>query len=102
MKIPFENIDEDLVENKEQKISFIEKALIVSFSGLIKTVLWKVGRAKTYGDLYSIAKFIKVKVESLEGQVEEIDEVPDPKVVVDQIVEGVKEIEEELRGHMGS
>lgn len=103
MKIPFENFDgEEFVENKDQKISFMERALMVSFTGLIKIVLWKVGRVRTYGDLYSIAKFISIKIQGFEDKTEEMDDDLDPQKIVNEMVKELDEAGEELKGHMGS
>ena len=62
----FEDIE--LEENKDKKLSFIEKGLILTVIPIVKILLWKVKRAKTYGDLMFIGKLIESKVDKLEDK----------------------------------
>lgn len=66
MKFPFEDFDENLVENADQQLSFQEKAIRTIVIGIAKVLIWKVKRARTYGDLYKIGKWFTNRLEGLE------------------------------------
>lgn len=65
----FENVDDP--DYADQKISFTEKAIIIALIPLIKLGMWKVKRAKTYGDLQKLANLFKKKAEEFEKRIEE-------------------------------
>lgn len=71
MEFPFKNFDEDLEKNAEQKLSFQEKAIRTIVIGIAKVLIWKVNRARTYGDLYKIAKWFTNRVEGIEKKWED-------------------------------
>ena len=55
-------------ENKNKKISIIEKSLILTLIGIVKIILWKIKRAKTYGDLMLIGNFIENKIDTFDDK----------------------------------
>ena len=64
----FEKLDNP--EYKDQKLSIIEKGIIISLAGIAKIILWKVKRAKTYGDLWKIGKYFESKMDNIEKKYE--------------------------------
>ena len=65
---PLEGIDD--IENPakaDQKLNLMEKSLIYAAIPLAKILLWKLKRAKTYGDIMKLSEFI-------EGKLDEVDE----------------------------
>ena len=58
---------------KDQKLSMLEKAVILAAVPLIKIILWKLQRAKTYGDLMKLGKFIENKIDDMEDKYSETD-----------------------------
>ena len=86
-KMPFEDIDDDLIENRDQVISTAEKALIVLALGFVKLIAWRVKRAKTYGDLYNIISFFKDKTDALERKYEDTsDEIANsPETIIKEV-----------------
>lgn len=62
----FEDIENK--EKKDQKLSGIEKVIIFSIATIAKLALWRVKRAKTYGDLMKIAYFVENKIDFLENK----------------------------------
>jgi hypothetical protein len=97
MKIPFEDFDEELEENADQELSFAEKAVMKVAAALIKMVLWKVKRARTYGDLYKIANFLKKRFEAeekrLEGKFTDMDDLGE---AVDEVIRTGEDITAEV------
>lgn len=71
----FENIEDE--QYKDQSLSFIEKSVIVALSILIKTVLWKVKKAKTYGDLVKVGKFFKINMDKMDKKFKNKEASPD-------------------------
>ena len=66
MNRPFEGFDDE--ENKDKKLSLIEKGIIKIMIVFFKLVLWKVGKAKTYGDLKLIGDLVNNKFEKMDQQ----------------------------------
>lgn len=66
MKIPFEELE----TNPDKKLSFVEKSIIAAASLFIKALLWKAGRAKTYGDLTKLGALIDDNVEDVMFNIE--------------------------------
>lgn len=62
MKIPFEDFD---ANNASQKLSFVEKTIITIGVLLGKAILWKVGKAKTYGDLLKLGAFVEDRLDGI-------------------------------------
>lgn len=60
----FENIEEE--SKKDQKLSSLEKSIILGLVLITKVILWKVKQAKTYGDLMKLGNFLENKIDSLE------------------------------------
>ena len=60
----FEDIEDK--NKKDQKLSILEKSIILGLAAVAKIVLWKVRRAKTYGDLMKIGYFLENKMDALE------------------------------------
>ena len=60
----FENIEDK--SKKDQKLSVLERTVIAGISGIAKIVLWKARRAKTYGDLQKLGKYLNTKMDFLE------------------------------------
>jgi hypothetical protein len=56
----------DQKENKNQKLSLLEKVVIKTMITFFKIALFKIGRAKTYGDLQNIINLIDKKFTNLE------------------------------------
>ena len=96
-KMPFEDIDEDLIENRDQEISTAEKTIITIALGFIKLITWRVKRAKTYGDLYNIVSFFRDKYELLQQKYEYTDaeEANAPSVIMDELSTMKDQLEEE-------
>lgn len=95
--MPFEDIDEDLIDNGDQIISTTEKALITLALGFVKLIAWRVKRAKTYGDLYNIVSFFKSKADLLEEKYSDIDDTKAnaPDVILSELNIMKDELEEE-------
>lgn len=97
MKLPFENFDEN---NSSQKISILEKTIILAGVLFAKAVIWKVRKAKTYGDLYKLGQFIETKVEDIGDAIPRNldDNKPNFKNMVtdslDEVTKATKEIKE--------
>lgn len=53
-------------ENKDKKLSFVEKAVIVTLIIFAKLALRKISKAKTYGDLKTVFELIEDKFTSLD------------------------------------
>ena len=68
----FENIEDE--DKKDQKFNGLEKSVIFAAKSLVKIVLWKVGKARTYGDLMKLGNFIEDKMSYLETK------YPDEKI----------------------
>lgn len=60
----FENIEND--SKKDQKLNGLERSLIFGLVTIAKIILWKVRRAKTYGDIIKLGNFIEDKLDFLE------------------------------------
>lgn len=54
-------------KNKDKKLSLLEKAAIKTMVLFFKLVLFKINRAKTYGDLKAIAKIVESKFDKLDN-----------------------------------
>ena len=80
----FEHIESK--DYKDQKLSFLEKGLILATAGLVKIIIWKAKRAKTYGDLMKLGEYIETKIDTMEdkyGEDVNIDEDNATKVIED-------------------
>ena len=95
MKIPFEDMDEDLMQNSEQVLSTAEKTLLILGQGIVKLITWRVKRAKTYGDLYNIITFFKRKTEAIEEKMGNLENSSTDKQV-DTILEEVQNFQDDL------
>lgn len=62
----FANIDDP--DSKDQKLSMLEKGVILAFIPLAKLILWKLRKAKTYGDIVKLGEFIEKKVDDMEDK----------------------------------
>jgi len=62
----FENFNDDLETNADQKISFTERTIIIAIVGLGYIFLRKGRKAKTYGDLYKLFKLVGMKAKKFE------------------------------------
>lgn len=67
----FANIDDP--NRKDQKLSILEKGVILAFVPLAKIIIWKLRKAKTYGDLMILGKFIEKKMDSMEDKYQDQD-----------------------------
>lgn len=67
----FANIDDP--SRKDQKLSMLEKGVVLAFIPLAKIILWKLGRAKTYGDLMILGRFIENKMGAMEDKYQDQD-----------------------------
>ena len=85
----FENLENP--DNKDQKLSFIEKGIILAAIGAAKVVLWKVGKAKTYGDLQKIGNFIEDKIDDLD-QDQELETITNENDAFNKISKVIKNI----------
>lgn len=96
MKIPFENFDGG---NPAQKISILEKTIIIAVTLFSKAVLWKIRKAKTYGDLYKLAIFIENKVQDIGDSVPRNldDNKPNFKNIVTSSLDEVTKATKELK-----
>ena len=54
-------------KNKDKKLSLLEKAAIKTMVLFFKLVLFKINRAKTYGDLKAIVKIVESKFDKLDN-----------------------------------
>ena len=84
-------------EHKDQKLSILERSLIIALIPLAKILIWKAKRAKTYGDLMKIANFMENRIDSLEDQYQEGLDVKDDSVVptiISEIEQMTKDLEE--------
>lgn len=61
----FEGIENK--KNKDKKLSLLEKAAIKTMVLFFKLVLFKINRAKTYGDLQYIGKIVESKFDKLDN-----------------------------------
>jgi hypothetical protein len=88
MKV-FENFEKE--GNENQKLSFAEKTIITILIPLGKVLLWRIGRAKTYGDLKKIMAIIDAKMNSLEDNTDEKDLSEEEGIeVVTDLVDSIK------------
>ena len=71
----FEGIDEQ--ENKDKKLSLVEKGIILAFIPLGMLLLRKLKRSKTYGDVMKVASFIEDKLDAMEDKYGDDFEVKD-------------------------
>lgn len=88
MNLPFQDIDPEDQNFPEQKLSFVERSLIGLGINLAKVVLWKIGKAKTYGDLYKIINFFEDQSKDIEKEFEEANE----DTVVNKVMSTVKSL----------
>ena len=86
----FQNIE--LKENKDKKLSFIEKTVLIAGISLGRSMLTKVRKAKTYGDIMKVWNLIDLTVDKLEAKYSGI--VPDDKCLkeINDIEDIIKEL----------
>lgn len=100
MKTPFEGFDEEgLEDNKDRKLTLIEKGFVTTLIVFAKVVLWKAGRVKTYGDIYALIKFIHKRADNLDDSMED---VTDTTELLKMTVDAAQEAGDELKGYKGS
>lgn len=90
----FDNLDDPA--KKDQKLSLLEKGIIVAGTGLLKVIMWKLGKAKTYGDVNKLGEFIGNKIDMLEDKYseEELSGEAGAETFRTEINESQKEIKE--------
>lgn len=91
----FENLEDP--QCRDQKLSFLEKGFILAVIPIVKILLWKVKRAKTYGDLYKIMEFIENKGESLEEKYGSYEPIENEDGFAQQIIDDVNDIHKDLK-----
>lgn len=82
----FEGIDEE--QNKDKKLSLIEKGIILAFIPLGMLLLRKLKRSKTYGDVMKVASFIENKLDDMEekyGEDFKVEDEETAEVFTDEI-----------------
>lgn len=90
----FENIEDE--NKKDQKLNSLERSIIFGLVTIAKVILWKVRRAKTYGDIMRLGIFIENKIDFLENKYpeKEIETEADINIALNEIDEAKKELEE--------
>lgn len=101
----FNHLEDD--DYKDQKLSFIERSLILATIPIIKILCWKLKRVRTYGDLMKLGNLIKDKLESLEEKYENETDMNDvseeeAEQQVKKIIDDLEEFNKELKDEKGS
>ena len=95
----FDEIDNP--DNKDKKLTLIERAIILSLTGVGKIALWKIRRAKTYGDIMKIGDFLENRFIAISDKYEDKsdEEISDAEAVdiickdIDSVKESLTELE---------
>lgn len=94
----FENLNNP--DNKDQKLSLAERSVIKIIKPFATLILWKLARAKTYGDLNKIGEYLSTKIDNIEerhpkdgkrqyGEAEALDIA---EKEIDQLAKGLKDL----------
>lgn len=89
--------DIENVEKKDQKLNFLERSIILASTGIVKIILRKFKRAKTYGDIMKLVDFIDANLPEDENSFID-DNLSDEintsavKIKIDQATEEIKNL----------
>lgn len=72
----FKNFDPESGADPLKPLSFAEKLTIRLFSGYVRVLLKKAGKAQTYGDLYKMGRHFE-KIDEMIPNQKEFDELSD-------------------------
>lgn len=101
----FDHLEDE--DRKDQKLSFVERSIILAAIPIIKILCWKLKRARTYGDLMKLGNLITNKLESLEKKYENEKNIHDKSEEeaeqhVKSVIDDLEEFNKELRDEKGS
>jgi hypothetical protein len=93
MKMPFEDLSDESKES--QKLSLIEKAIIAAAALLAKAIIWKLKKAKTYGDLHMLGNYLENRSDTLGDIIDNSDD--DPKSMITSVLKEAGNVTEEIK-----
>jgi hypothetical protein len=84
-------------DNKDKKLTFLERMVIKAGISVAKAILWKAKRARTYGDVMKLSDLIGSKIEAMENKYGEKGPSLDTPEQIKEIIKEVSEIKEEIK-----
>lgn len=83
-------------KHKKQKLSYFEKLILLSFTGLAKIIIKKVKRAKNYGDLNKILVLLQERAKTLENVYSE-NEIFNDDLLAQSFIKDIEQTKLELK-----
>jgi hypothetical protein len=85
--------------HKDEKLSFLEKTMIRAAVPLVKVILWKFKKAKTYGDIAILGKLIEKNLDDMEAKYGENGPISkiENENEVKEFVEDLERLENEIK-----
>jgi len=90
----FEDIENP--DKKDQKLNVLERGVILAAIPLAKLIIWKLKKARTYGDLMKLGNFINKKADEIEEKYsdQEFEDEKSVKIFEEEVSSATSEIED--------